>query len=308
MSDKRNIRDSLFNTYGENKYADVLKRVQSEVSHSLSKDLADFTEKELTQLIYDYIVNNNIKCDLTENAESLANHIYHDMAGFSFITREKIFEIEGFEELNVNAWNNIHIKINGKSRRTNYSFVSPSNSVDIHKRMLAIKNVTLDNATPRATSDIGGNIRLCVSVPPIVDRDVAVSSSIRKVSLTTISLSKLLTRGTLNKDMVDFLVMCVRHGVSICVSGETGSGKTTTLGGILSLVAQKGRMITIEEGSREWDFLVRDDNGTPLNDVVHKLTRPNIENPSLNYDQEFLIKDALRADPAVLAMGEIRGR
>ena len=307
-NERRFVRENLFNTYGEQRYRDVLVRIQSDIAKKLVKKVAQYEEQELSDKIYEYIVQNNIKCDLTDDPRELARHIYHDMAGYSFITREGLLDLAGFEELNVNAWNNIHIKINGKSTRTSYSFVSPEQAIDIHKKMLQVKNVTLDNASPRAIADIGDNVRICCSIVPIVDKDVAVASSIRKVSLSTVDLPKLLQTNTMTKDMMDFLILCLRHGASICVSGETGSGKTTTLGSILSVVAKNVRMVTIEEGSREWDFIQRDDKGNPINDVIHKLTRPNIENVQYHYDQEFLIKDALREDPDVIGMGEIRGR
>lgn len=306
--DKRQIRKNLFNSLGDEKYADVLIRVQSAVSRNLNRELSAFTEKELTDVILTYLIENGTKCSLTDDPKILARHIFHDMAGYGFITRENIFEIPGFEELNINAWNNVHIKINGKSRRTDYSFIGPEQAIDIHKRMLRVKNVVIDDAMPRAIADMGSNIRICCTISPIVDKQVAVASSIRRVSLTTLDLKALISSGTATVDMVDFLLMCLRYGASIIVSGETGSGKTTTLGALLAVVARKVRMITIEEGSREWDFVVKDENGVPQNDVVHKLTKSNIEDQRYNFDQEYLIKDALREDPDLIALGEIRGR
>lgn len=308
MENRRNIRQSvLFGGFGENEYQKVLGIVQKGVAFDLKKEIENVSEKELMDKIYTYIAENGIKCSLTEDPLELAKYIYHDMAGYGFITREKIFDIPGFEELNVNAWNNIHIKINGKTERTNYSFLSPEHAIDIHKKMLRVKNVVIDNAEPRAIADVGGNIRICCSIAPIVDKNIGIASSIRKVSLMTIDLPKLMSSQTLTKDMADFLIMCLRFGASICVSGETGSGKTTTLGGLLSAAAKRMRMTTIEEGSREWNFIEHDKDGKPISDVVHKLTRPH-ENPKQNFDQEFLIKDALREDPDIIGMGEIRGR
>lgn len=301
-------RENLFNCIGDTPYESALLKVQMNISKLLNENIDDISADKLMEKIYNYIIENNIRCNLSDDAKVLSNHIYHDMAGLSFISREKIFSIPGFEELNINSWNNIHIKINGKSYRTEYSFLSPQKAIDVHQKMLRVKSTVLDKAMPRAVADIGNNIRICASIPPVVDECVGVCSSIRKVSLSTVSLETLVQSETLTQEMLKFLLLCLKFGISMCVSGETGAGKTTLLGTLLSETAKYTRMVTIEEGSREWDFIVKDNEGNPINDVIHKLTRPNDDNPRLHIDQEFLIKDALREDPDIIALGEIRGR
>ena len=85
----------------------------------------------------------------------------------------------------------------------------------------------------------------------------------------------------------------------------TGSGKTTIMAWLLSQVPDNRRLITIEEGSREFDLVKRDENGNILNSVVHLLTRPS-ENPSLNINQDFLLERVLRKHPDVIGVGEMR--
>ena len=74
---------------------------------------------------------------------------------------------------------------------------------------------------------------------------------------------------------------------------------------LLSQVPDTRRLITIEEGSREFDLVKRDENGNILNSVVHLLTRPS-ENPSLNINQDFLLERVLRKHPDVIGVGEMR--
>ena len=174
--------------------------------------------------------------------------------------------------------------------------------------MLRKTGTLIDEAQPRATADIGDGIRITVLKEPLVDTSVAVASSIRKVNTQTISRDQLLTGGSLTKEMMTFLELCVKHGVSMCISGETGSGKTTIAGCLLTEASKTMRTYTIEEGSREWNFVRTDDAGKIINSVIHTKTRPNTDNPSLNIDQEALVKDSLRFDPDIIAPGEIRGR
>lgn len=308
MDNISSIRETIYSTRGEEPYEMVLRRVQSNIASSLKKKIEDISESELKEIIEKYITSHSVKCNLTDSVTELTNYIYHDMAGLSFITRDDLFEREGFEEIDINAWNEVEIVVDGKRTKTDYSFLSPQQALDIHTRMFQQTGTPFDDAQPRATADIGNGIRITAWKYPIVDADVAVSSSIRKVDLHIISREGLLKERSLTPKMFDFLLLCIKHGVSFCVSGETGAGKTTFLGSQLALAAETLRIVTIEEGSREWDLIKRDDTGKPINSVIHTRTRPNEDNPSLNIDQEALVKDSLRFDPDIIAPGEIRGR
>ena len=71
------------------------------------------------------------------------------------------------------------------------------------------------------------------------------------------------------------------------------------------MVPDNRRLITIEEGSREFDLVKRDADGKILNSVVHLLTRPH-ENPALDIDQDILLERVLRKHPDVIGVGEMR--
>ena len=149
------------------------------------------------------------------------------------------------------------------------------------------------------------NIRISVDKTPIVDADVGVNASIRIVNQQTVSEEKLLNSGSATAEMLHFLTACIRYGVSVCIAGSTGSGKTTIMAWLLSNVPNNRRLITIEEGSREFDLVKRDAQGNILNSVVHLLTRPS-ENPALNINQDFLLERVLRKHPDVIGVGEMR--
>ncbi|HAN44179.1 MAG TPA: type II secretion system protein E [Ruminococcaceae bacterium] len=307
MSDGNDIREQFFSTQGNIPYEQVLENVQSNLSICLSKNIDDISEYELKDKISKYITDYNVKCNFTNSVAVLTNHIYHDMAGHSFITREKIFDIPNFEELDINAWNDIDIIIDGKRSKTDYSFINPQHAIDIIQRMLRITNTVLDEAMPKAIADLGKNIRIAVLRTPLVDSDVGVVASIRKVSSRTISAKKLVEQGTVTQDILDFLLLSMLKGCSVCISGETGSGKTTLGGYLLSAISQSLRTYTIEEGSREWDFVCRNDDGKVLNSVVHTKTRPS-DDPKLNIDQSLLLEMALRFNPTVIGVGEMRSK
>lgn len=289
-------------------YAQILTEVQTSVAGHVTTDISQIAESGLKDMIRRVVTENGLRCgDMA--TEELVDYLYHDMAGLSFISREKLFEREGFEELDINGWNDIEIILRGRREKTDYSFLSPQHAIDVHQRMLRRSGTILNDATPRATADIGEGIRITVLKRELVDHTVAIASSIRKVNTQTLSREKMINGGTMTPQMADFLELCIMRGASMCISGETGSGKTTLAGCLLAEASATRRTYTIEEGSREWNFVRLDpQTGKPLNSVIHTKTRPNEENPSLNIDQEALIKDSLRFNPSIIAPGEIRGK
>lgn len=300
--------ENLYDVRGDVPYIQVLAQAQAKLSGTISGDVENLSQSALKDLIQRYITDNNVKCRDVATLAELVDYIYHDMAGLSFISRDKLFERDGFEEININAWDDVEVTSNGRPQKTDYSFLSPQHAIDIHQRMFRASKTLFNETGPRATADIGEGIRITAQRYPIVDKDIALVSSIRKVNMTVVNQDKLLGGKTLTPLMFDFLMLCLEHGVSMCVSGETGAGKTTLAGCLLSIASAKLRTYTIEEGSREWNFVRRDENGKATNSVIHTKTKPNEENPALNIDQEALVKDSLRFDPDIIAPGEIRGR
>ena len=301
------VVNGIFSPLGSLPYKQVLPKVQSDVALSLNKNAEELTEDELKGIISRYLRDHHIKCDLTSSASVLTNYIYHDMAGLSFISRENLFDQDGFEELDINSWDDVEIILRGKRQKTDYQFLSPEHANDILLRMFRQTVTPFDLAFPGATADIGNGIRVTALRAPLVDEDAAISVSIRKVDMTTVARERLV-QTTLTEQMMTFLELCLTHGVSIAFSGETGAGKTSLAGCLLGYAAKTLRIYTIEEGSREWDFVQRNEDGKITNSVIHTRTRPNEKDLSQNFGQEELVKLALRFNPDVIAPGEIRGR
>ena len=65
------------------------------------------------------------------------------------------------------------------------------------------------------------------------------------------------------------------------------------------------RIYTIESGARELELRRYDASGRHTNSVVHTLSRPS-DNPKMDISQETLVTAALRFDPDLIIIGEIR--
>ena len=289
-------------------YENVLEDVQRYFTENHAATIAGEDDvgraaELLKELISQYIVKRKYVVEgLT--TDELTAKLYEDMAGYSFL--KKWIYMPGIEEVNINAYDDIEVIMNsGRSIKIPDKFSSPQQAVDVVRRMLSACGMVIDDTMPSVIGYLDKNIRISVDKAPVVDADVGVDASIRIVNQQTVTREKLLASGSATEEMLDFLNACIRYGVSVCIAGATGSGKTTIMAWLLSRVPYNRRLITLEEGSREFSLVVKDENGKTLNSVIHLLTRPH-ENPQLNIDQGFLLERILRKHPDVIGVGEMR--
>ena len=259
--------------------------------------------KLLREFICQYILSRSYHME-GMTTEELCDTLYEDMAGISFL--KKWIYRPGVEEVNVNAYDDIEVIMSGgRSMKIPDRFQSPQHAIDVTRRLLNTCGMVIDDTMPSVIGFLDKNIRISVDKTPIVDAEVGINASIRIVNQQTVSREKLTASGSATDEMLDLLTCCIRYGVSVCIAGSTGSGKTTIMSWLLSMVPDNRRLITIEEGSREFDLIRRDGEGHALNSVVHLLTRPH-ENPSLDIDQDLLLERVLRKHPDVIGVGEMR--
>lgn len=291
-------------------YDEILEDVQRYFSEHHASTIAGAGEGDsekaatlLRELLTQYLVKRKYAVD-GMTTEELCAKLYEDMAGYSFL--RKWIYMDGVEEVNINAYNDIEVIMNsGRSIKIPDKFSSPQHAIDVIRRMLNACGMIIDDTMPSVIGFLDRNVRISVDKTPIVDADVGINASIRVVNQQTVSLEKLLKSGSATEEMLHFLMACIRYGVSVCIAGSTGSGKTTVMAWLLSNVPNNRRLITIEEGSREFDLVKRDADGNILNSVVHLLTRPH-ENASMNINQDFLLERVLRKHPDVIGIGEMR--
>lgn len=291
---------------GEKDFASVLTDVQEYISAHYSAlitgDDADAKE-QMKRYITKYIQDRRIAVG-GMSGDRLVDALYTEMAEFSFLTKY-IFGA-GIEEIDINSWRDIEVQYSdGRTAKLEERFDSPEHAVNVIRRMLHVSGMVLDNASPIVLGHLSKNIRIAVLKSPIVDEDVGVSASIRIVNPQSMQKDDFVRSGTATEPMLDFLSLCVRYGISVCVAGATSSGKTTVAGWILTTVPGNKRIYTIENGSREL-ALVREKDGRVINSVIHTLTRDS-DNERQRVDQISLLDMALRFNPDIVVVGEMRG-
>lgn len=289
-------------------YEQILDDVQRYCTNEHADKLSSEGNQEeahrlLKEFIQQYVTSRSYHLEGLATQE-LCETLYEDMAGISFL--KKWIYLPGVEEVNINAYDDIEVIMSGgRSMKIPDRFQSPQHAIDVMRRLLNTCGMVIDDTMPSVIGYLDKNIRISVDKSPIVDSDIGINASIRIVNQHTVSRETLLTSGAATDDMLDFLTCCIRYGVSVCIAGSTGSGKTTVMSWLLSMVPDDRRLITIEEGSREFDLIKRDAQGHAINSVVHLLTRPH-DNPSLDIDQDLLLERVLRKHPDVIGVGEMR--
>jgi len=286
------------------KLYDVLSLTQRYISKYYASALTDESKREdLKNYIEKYILDNGYMVDgMTD--EQLIDRLYCEMVEYSILT--PFLGSPDLDEINVNSWDDVTLTYSdGHMEKLAEHFNSPQHAVDIVKRLLHHSGMIIDNATPIAQGHLPNNTRVTALKEPIVDADRGIAVSIRMLHPARVDRDMLLRTESISEEMLSFLEMCIRYGVSFVVAGRTSSGKTTLLNSLLSSIPDGKRIYTIESGARELSLIKRDNSGKVANNVVHTLSRPS-DNPSYDISQEDLVMAALRFDPDVICVGEMR--
>lgn len=124
--------------------------------------------------------------------------------------------------------------------------------------------------------------------------------TIRKVNEVPLSILQVIESGACNYMMAAYLWVCLEYGMSMFVSGETASGKTTTLNALTTFLPPENKIVTIED--------------TPELTVPHRNWTREVakakgkgEGEGSDITMFDLLKAALRQRPNQILVGEIRG-
>lgn len=291
----------------KNEYETLLEQVRAAISKDHADTLAhSITEKDASEtvkrLIGQYVSNHQLHISGLP-MQQLADKLYGDMAGFGFL--DKYITDPDVEEINGNSWRDIEIVMRSGWRKIPERFLSPQHAADTLRKMVRLSGLVLDGTNPIVDSYITEGIRVSAMIPPVADRRSGVAFSIRRQRMAKVSKEQIIGWHTATPEMLEFLTLCVNHGVSVGIAGKTGSGKTTDIAFLLNAVDASKRIYTIEE-TRELDLFSEDKDGNAQNRVIHTCTRPS-DLQTADIDMNDLLRKALRFSPDIIAVAEMRG-
>jgi pilus assembly protein CpaF len=195
----------------------------------------------------------------------------------------------------VNGPDEVWIERAGRLMRTGISFERDGLNALID-RVLGEAGTRADLTQPVADARLPDGSRIHVVMPPLAPFGPLVS--IRRAATTPLRLEDLVRLGAMSHDLAEELSAAVVDRSTIVISGGTGTGKTTLLNALLSLVGEGERVVTVEETSEL----------RPLcpHNVSLVTRRPNLEGEG-GIDLASLVRAALRMRPDRLIVGEVRG-
>jgi len=203
---------------------------------------------------------------------------------------------ESVTEIAINGPGEIFIERKGQLSRTDASFTSVDSLLSALRVVAQYMGRPLDEMHPILEARIPDGSRLEAVLAPIAPDGPAVS--IRRFSKDRLTLAKLLQFGALTEDSVDLLKVLIECKQNIVVAGGTGSGKTSLLNALSSLIPKGERLIVIED-ARELQ-LQRDH-------VVQLEARPPDAKGKGAVTIRDIFKASLRMRPDRIVLGEIRG-
>ena len=201
----------------------VLEQVRSYISQAHAETLAQSitgkaASEAIKRLIGEYITAHQLRISGL-SIQSLTEKLYGDMAGFGFL--DKYITDPDIEEINGNSWRDIEIVTRSGWRKIPEHFISPQHAEDTLRKMVRLGGLVLDGTNPIVDSYITQGIRISAMIPPVTDRRSGAVFSIRRQRMARVTKQQLVEWQTVTPEMLDFLAMCVNHGVSVGFAGKT---------------------------------------------------------------------------------------
>lgn len=163
-------------------------------------------------------------------------------------------------------------------------------------RLAALGGQRLDDACPTVDARLPDGTRLHAVLEPLAETGAVVS--LRVLRTRAFTLDELVVAGALPGQWAGLLRSLVLRRANVLISGGTGTGKTTLLAALLSLVPDDERVVTVEEA--------RELRPTHPHVVHLAARRANVEGAGV-VDLADLVRNALRMRPDRIVLGECRG-
>lgn len=272
-------------------HGELLQRLdlrRTDINRLSDSDLWQLAERHLRD-----ILDQSSLGDL-EDRPLLERTLLQEVVGFGVL--EDLLKDDSISEIMVNGPGTIFVERRGRLVRTAQGFSSGGALKGVIERLLQRTGRRVDEGSPMVDARLPDGSRVNVIVPPLALCGPAIT--IRKFSRQRLDMDALVDKGTLSREMADFLAVAVKSRRNIVVSGGTGSGKTTLLNCLSALIPSCERIVTIEDSA---ELQLQHEN------LVALEARPcNVEGRGLVSIRD-LVRNALRMRPDRIVVGECRG-
>lgn len=228
-----------------------------------------------------------------KDREVIINELVDEFTGLGPI--ENLMMDHDITEIMINGTQNVYVEKGGKKMMTDIKFDSDQQLMYVIQKILAPTRRRVDETQPYTDVCLPDGSRVNIIIPPLALDGPTIT--IRKFLRVIQRAEDLVSLGTLDKRMADFLVACIKAKVNMIFAGATGSGKTTTVGVLSSYIDNDERTIVIEDTA---ELQLAQDHVVRL-----EAKAPNIEGKG-EITIRDLFKNSLRMRPQRIILGEIR--
>jgi pilus assembly protein CpaF len=280
-------------------FADIKQRAHQALFDRLGAELynSSSTDSDLEKIVVQEL-NRLIEAEriplTADERKAVVLAVKNDVVGFGPI--EKFLADADVTEVMVNGLEPIYVERGGRIYETEARFLTEDQLYRVIDRIVGQVGRRVDEGSPMVDARLADGSRVNAIVPPLALDGAALT--IRKFSQGALSVDDLIRLGTLTPQLAQFIDACVRGKANILVSGGTGTGKTTMLNALSSMIPDDERIITIEDAAElqlDQRHLIRLE-GRP----------PNIEGKGEIRTRD-LVRNALRMRPDRIIVGEVRG-
>ena len=273
-------------------YEEVKVKIHNAIVEQQISSGASPTDEQMREYINEFVNRPEYGIPRIDR-DSVAEDLFDDIMGFGPI--QQLVDSDAYSEIMVNGPNQIYVESKGKLVLTDIKFKDTAHLMQIIDRIVSKVGRHVDEASPMVDARLPDGSRVNAIIPPV--SLVGPILTIRKFGKTPITADNLVSWGSTNNKMLQFLEAAVKGKLNIIVSGGTGSGKTTLLNVLSSYIPEDERIITIEDSAEVQ---------LHQNHVLTLESRPaNMEGKG-RISIRDLVVNSLRMRPDRIIVGEVR--
>jgi len=209
---------------------------------------------------------------------------------------EPLIKDPSVSDILVNTHEQVFVERFGRLEKVATRFSDDIHLTRIIQKIVSAVGRRVDESQPWVDARLADGSRVNALLPPCaVDGPLL---SIRKFSKMPFTIEKLIENGSITEEIAQILDIIVKTRLNVLVSGGTGSGKTTMLNALSSLINNKERIVTIEDTA---ELQLQQEH------IGRMETRPANAEGGGEVSQRDLLKNSLRMRPDRIIVGEVRG-
>ena len=229
-------------------------------------------------------------------ARTSLDTVFAQTLGIYMAPVKEFMEDPTVSEILINGPDEIYVERRGRLSLTDAKFEHEDHVAALAKNIAQYVGRTLNWENPLLDARLPGGSRVHITLPPIARKGICLA--IRKFFRESLTVEKLKEFRTITQDAADFLAGAVGFEVNIVCAGGTGSGKTSLLNVLSSMVPNDQRIIVIEDST---ELQLQQPH------LLCYETRPADRHGRGEVTIRNLFRSAMRMRPDRVIIGEVRG-